>query len=139
MRMCILLALAELKHVTSTIGKEALAPAIELTILVAPVMCPCRCTPWSRVRRFLFHVSNTGTCYERQLKPKNSGACPRVRDVFLTPIVDYVCLVDLLSSSRFESPCNQWRLHGAMRVRRLIVMGVVVYIYDAMRELCSMC
>ena len=96
MRVCIPPALAEPEHVTSTIRKEALAPAIELTTLVAPLMCHCRCTPWSRVQRFLVHVSNTGTCYERQLRPKNSGACPRVRDGFLTPIVDYVCLVDVV-------------------------------------------
>ena len=54
MRMCIRPALAEPEQVTTTIRKEALAPAIELTIMVAPLMCPCLCTPWSRVQRFSF-------------------------------------------------------------------------------------
>ena len=127
MRVCIPPALAEPEQVTTTIRKEALAPAIELTTLIAPLMCHCRCTPWSRVQRFLVHVSNTGTCHARRLKLKVAVRVLVCKTAFLKLSLIMCAWLMWLSSSRPESPCNQWWLNGATRVRPLIVMVVVVY------------
>ena len=121
MCMCIPPALAEPEHVASTIRKEALAPAIELTILIAPLMCPCRCTPWSQVQSCLVHVSNTGTCYARRLKLKVAVRVLVCKTAFLKLSLIMCAWLMWLSSSRPESPCNQWWLNGATRVRPLIV------------------
>ena len=137
MRICIPPALAEPEQVTTTIRKEALAPAIELTIMVAPLMCSCLCTPWSRVQRFLLHVSSTGTCYAGRLKLKIAVRVRMSTTALSNRSLIMCAWLMWLSSSRPESPSNQWWLNGATLFRPLVVIVVVVYMMQ--RASCTVC